>query len=38
MPKLIDSYLLEMEIGQPQTAGEIAVFHLNPAGILVLSI
>ena len=38
MPKLIDSYLLEMEIGQPQTAGEIAVFPLkssrNPGPVL----
>jgi len=29
MPKLIDSYLLEMEIGQPQVVGEVAVFPLK---------
>jgi len=29
MPKLIDSYLSEMEIGQPQLAGEVAVFPLK---------
>ncbi len=29
MTKLIDSYLLEMEIGQPQVAGEVAVFPLK---------
>ncbi|HRD02946.1 MAG TPA: hypothetical protein PLP57_09965 [Candidatus Saccharicenans sp.] len=29
MSKLIDSYLLEMEIGQPQTDGEVTVFPLK---------
>jgi hypothetical protein len=29
MPKLIDSYLSDMEIGQPQLAGEVAVFPLK---------
>ncbi len=29
MPRIIDSYLLEMEIGEPQVAGELAVFPLR---------